>query len=229
VTNTARLGSRQCHGPAHLASSAKASVPLGEALGGGVRYPRRGPGTSIRPPPIHRPAAITGAFHGACSHSHNYAMHPEQVGQPSLNEAEFDELYRRLKATAIWGASDRRGALNYITSVQVQAAVREVRSGRTVTLAAPIETEPSHDNPEPSEHHMTGPADSRPPAAGLEVVRLVGCVAAENGSRAELPRGEGLAIAGAGDVDLPAGPHGQPVDFGPGGPKRHRGRPSGVG
>jgi kynurenine formamidase len=95
-------------------------------------------------------------------------MDPEQVGQLSLNAAEFDELYRRLKAKAIWGASDRRGALNYITSVQVRAAVREVRSGHTVTLAAQIETEPSHDNPEPSEHRMTGPADSRPPVAGLD-------------------------------------------------------------
>ena len=47
------------------------------------------------------------------------------------------------------------------------AAALEVRSGRTVTLAAPMETEPSHDNPEPSEHQMTGPADSRPMVAGL--------------------------------------------------------------
>ena len=31
-----------------------------------------------------------------------------------------------------------------------------------------METEPSHDNPEPSEHHMTGLADSRPAAAGLD-------------------------------------------------------------
>ena len=56
---------------------------------------------------------------------------------------------------------------NYITSAIVLAAAGEIRCGRTVTLAAPMETEPSYDNPEPSEHHMTGSGDSRPAAAGL--------------------------------------------------------------
>jgi kynurenine formamidase len=95
-------------------------------------------------------------------------MPPDRKRQPPLSAAEFDGLYQRLKATAIWGAADRRGALNHITSIQVLAAAGEIRSGRTVTLAAPMETDPSHDNPEPSEHRMTGLADRQPVAAGLQ-------------------------------------------------------------
>lgn len=36
------------------------------------------------------------------------------------------------------------------------AATREVRTGRTVSLAAPVETLPGPDNPEPAEHRMSG-------------------------------------------------------------------------
>ena len=87
--------------------------------------------------------------------------------QPPLSAAEFDQLYQRLKAKAIWGPFDRRGALNHITPGQVRAAASEIGQGRSVTLAAPMETEPSHDNPQPSEHRMTGLGDIRPAAAGL--------------------------------------------------------------
>jgi kynurenine formamidase len=67
-------------------------------------------------------------------------------------------LYRRLLARAAW-ASGGRGALDALTPARVVAATREVRTGRTITLAAPVETLPGPDNPEPAEHRMSGRPD----------------------------------------------------------------------
>ena len=61
-----------------------------------------------------------------------------------------------MKSTVDWGTADRRGALNHISAADVLAAAQEVRLGRTVSLARPIETEPAADNPEPRGYEMTG-------------------------------------------------------------------------
>ncbi|MFF0039127.1 cyclase family protein [Streptomyces mirabilis] len=87
-----------------------------------------------------------------------------------LSEAEFRSLYRRLRGTAS-GGSRRRGALDTITAEQVLAAVREVRSGRTVSLAAPVETRTGPDDADPAEHRLTAPADGEPVAKGLDFAR----------------------------------------------------------
>jgi len=81
-----------------------------------------------------------------------------------MTEAEFRSLYDRLRGQLPWGPDDRRGALNYITPSEVLAAVGEVRLGRTVSLAAPVEHRPAADNPDPAQHQMTGPlgADAGP-------------------------------------------------------------------
>ena len=85
-----------------------------------------------------------------------------------LDSEAFDALFRRLAARNPWGPSDRRGALNYITPESVLAAVRSVRIGQTVSLAAPIEDWSGPDNPEPADHVMTGGADpATVPSAGL--------------------------------------------------------------
>jgi kynurenine formamidase len=76
--------------------------------------------------------------------------------QQRLTRDEFAALFRRLKSTADWGAADRCGALNHITAAHVMAAAQEVRLGRSVSLARPIETDPAADNPEPARHDMTG-------------------------------------------------------------------------
>jgi kynurenine formamidase len=89
-------------------------------------------------------------------------------GQPSVSAAEFRSLYRRLAQASKRGASDRRGALKNITPAQLLAAVGEVRSGRTVSLARPIEDVPAADNPQPSKHEMTGYAADRIRVPGLE-------------------------------------------------------------
>jgi kynurenine formamidase len=82
----------------------------------------------------------------------------------ALSEAEFRALYQRLRRTYAWGPGDRLGTLNSISPAEVVAAASDVRDGRTVSLAAPIESRAAHDNPDPAVHQMTGSADS---ASGL--------------------------------------------------------------
>ena len=83
-----------------------------------------------------------------------------------LSETEFHELYERVRGQVRWGPDDRRGALNYLTPATVLAAMAEVRVGRTVSLAAPVETLVTLDNPDPCQHQMTQ-SPGTPPAPGL--------------------------------------------------------------
>lgn len=88
-----------------------------------------------------------------------------------MTEEEFRALYRQLRATVSWGADDRRGALNELTAARtLLAATREVRLGRTVSLAAPVALQPSPDNPEPAEHRMTA-SPAQGPGQGLAFSR----------------------------------------------------------
>ncbi|MGW7253746.1 cyclase family protein [Streptomyces sp. NPDC054834] len=75
-----------------------------------------------------------------------------------MSEADFRSLYRRLRDQARPDGDQPRGALGHLTPERVLAAAGEVRRGRTVSLAAPIETMPGPDNPEPARHRMTAPA-----------------------------------------------------------------------
>jgi hypothetical protein len=67
---------------------------------------------------------------------------------PDLDEATFMMLYERLRDSASWGRDDRRGALNNLTATRVAQAAKEIRSGRTVSLAAAVENEVSLDEPQ---------------------------------------------------------------------------------
>ena len=68
---------------------------------------------------------------------------------------EFRELFERVSNWGRWGPDDERGALNYLTPEKVADAAGLVRSGRTVSLSRPLNTEREADNPEPADHHMT--------------------------------------------------------------------------
>ncbi|MGW1894911.1 cyclase family protein [Streptomyces sp. NPDC002004] len=95
--------------------------------------------------------------------------HARPAGPPRLTKDEFAVLYRRLLSRAAWASGDR-GALDALTPDRVVAATREVRTGRTVTLAAPVETLPCPDNPEPARHRMSGqPAEDA--SGGLHFAR----------------------------------------------------------
>jgi kynurenine formamidase len=85
----------------------------------------------------------------------------------ALSEAEFRALYERLRRTSVQGSADRLGTLNNLSSADVVAAASDVRDGHTVSLAAPIESRASADNPDPAVHQMTGPAESEDRASGL--------------------------------------------------------------
>jgi kynurenine formamidase len=86
--------------------------------------------------------------------------------------AEFRSLYDRLRRQAPWGPDDRRGALNYITPAQVLAAAREVRLGRTISLAAPVEHRATPDNPDPAQHQMTGTGADTGPGLSFSLDRI---------------------------------------------------------
>jgi kynurenine formamidase len=84
-----------------------------------------------------------------------------------LSAAEFRALYDRVKRMSQWGTADRRGALNNIAPMQVTAAAIQVRRGRTVSLAAPVDSEAALDNPDPAVHQMTHLGTDSGPDSGL--------------------------------------------------------------
>jgi kynurenine formamidase len=66
---------------------------------------------------------------------------------------QFRELF---DAVSNWGRWDNeRGALNHLTPERIAAAARLVRSGTTITLSQPLQTDARPDVPEPADHHMT--------------------------------------------------------------------------
>ena len=93
------------------------------------------------------------------------------TGEPALDAAEFEDLYLRLRQVPVWGAADRQGALNHLTPERVLAAAGEIRLGRTVSLAAPIETGLTPDEPAPAVHEMAGPPGSEADPGGLTFAR----------------------------------------------------------
>ena len=52
-----------------------------------------------------------------------------------------------------WGEDDERGTLNYLTPEKIASAARLVRSGRSVSMAIPINKTAGPDNPNPAVHH----------------------------------------------------------------------------
>jgi kynurenine formamidase len=90
---------------------------------------------------------------------------PDAGSRYRLSRADFDGLYQRLRAH--WGPDDRRGGLNRLTPETVAAAASEVRTGRTVTLAAPVDRELGPDNPEPFRHRMTSGVSEQDDSEGV--------------------------------------------------------------
>ncbi|MFD9305662.1 cyclase family protein [Streptomyces sp. NPDC060048] len=74
-----------------------------------------------------------------------------------MDERAFRALHARLRDEARAGGAGARGALDHMTPERVVAAAAEVRLGRAISLASPIETRPGPDSPDPACHWLTGP------------------------------------------------------------------------
>ena len=72
-----------------------------------------------------------------------------------MRESEFRALFDEVSNWGRWSDRPERGALNELTPERVAEAARLVRSGVTVTLSLPLDTEARIDNPEPADHRMT--------------------------------------------------------------------------
>jgi kynurenine formamidase len=72
-----------------------------------------------------------------------------------MTAQEFRELFDAVSNWGRWDDGGERGALNHLTPARIAAAARLVRSGTTITLSQPLETEARPDVPEPADHHMT--------------------------------------------------------------------------
>ena len=90
------------------------------------------------------------------------------VRQARLTQDEFVALFQRLKRSAGWGTDDRRGALNHLMVAHVLTAVQEVRLGRSVSLARPIESAVSADDPDPAHYDVTGAVADHHSELGLD-------------------------------------------------------------
>ncbi len=78
---------------------------------------------------------------------------------PRMSLEEFDRLFESLKNWGKWGPDDEKGTLNYITPDKVKAAAALVKSGRSVSMAIPINTTAGPDNPNPAIYYMANTHD----------------------------------------------------------------------
>ena len=81
---------------------------------------------------------------------------------PELHAALSSEdvlgFHKTLSNWGRFGAADQLGTLNLIDAAKRVAAARLVQSGRTVSCARSLPTQPAPDNPTPVTHLMTGTA-----------------------------------------------------------------------
>ena len=74
---------------------------------------------------------------------------------PNLSLADFEAMFESVKNWDLWGPNDVMGTLNYLTSALVTRAATLVKSGRSISMAIPINTIAGPDNSSPAIHHMT--------------------------------------------------------------------------
>ena len=79
-----------------------------------------------------------------------------QQPPPEMSADDVDALRRSLSNWGRWGPGDQLGTLNHLRPEHRVAAAATVRSGRTVSCARALATEPAPENPLPASHHMIG-------------------------------------------------------------------------
>ncbi len=71
-----------------------------------------------------------------------------------VSRDEFEKLFQTVCNWGRWGPDDEKGTLNYVGPEQVRRAAGLVRSGRSVSMAVPINKVAGPDNPRPATHYM---------------------------------------------------------------------------
>jgi kynurenine formamidase len=71
-----------------------------------------------------------------------------------LTPDEVKASFERISNWGRWGKEDQRGALNFITAEKRAAAARLAKAGEIVSLALPLSTETTAENPQPVQHLM---------------------------------------------------------------------------
>lgn len=77
-----------------------------------------------------------------------------------MTASEFDKLFQQVCNWGRWGPDDQLGTLHYISPTHVCNAATHVHSGRTVSLAVPINKVSGPDNPRPAFHYMVQTYDT---------------------------------------------------------------------
>jgi kynurenine formamidase len=71
-----------------------------------------------------------------------------------LTPDEVKASFETISNWGRWGKEDQRGALNFITAEKRAAAARLARAGEIVSLALPLSTQTTAENPQPVQHLM---------------------------------------------------------------------------
>jgi kynurenine formamidase len=71
-----------------------------------------------------------------------------------LTPDEVKASFERISNWGRWGKEDQRGALNFITAEKRAAAARLAKVGEIVSLALPLSTQTTAENPQPVQHLM---------------------------------------------------------------------------
>ena len=95
---------------------------------------------------------------------------------PNISLADFEAMFESVKNWGRWGPDDQIGTLNYITPEHVRRAAALVKSGRSVSMAIPINKVAGPDNQSPAIHHMTRmfdlPVDSSSLRFGMDFLGM---------------------------------------------------------
>ncbi|HUC05950.1 MAG TPA: cyclase family protein [Acidimicrobiales bacterium] len=75
-----------------------------------------------------------------------------------LRASDVSALHHELSNWGRWGGDDELGAINLITPEVTVRAAALASTGRTVSCARSLPTQPAADNPNPVAHHMIGTA-----------------------------------------------------------------------
>lgn len=80
-------------------------------------------------------------------------------------EEDLDALFEEVKNWGRWGWDDEKGTLNHVTSAKTRRSTELVRSGRVVSTAFDLDTQPSAKNYFPTVHMMLFKDFERAPTA----------------------------------------------------------------